>query len=190
MIFLKSLLFIAWNIALGFAVLYSVKWYLFNLKPQYFLGKKVWFTPGLLVRKRDWLFNKARDILHDYLAQAGAEKTGYLAKWEKAIYDAVWEKTSFIEGWKLLPKALKDKLHLTISTAIRDLARNLLRKTVPKLIEQYRLEHQIDKYDFQFSIEFFYGYFRKYVYKPLIYVFLGINTIIGIMNMLLFLVLA
>ncbi len=189
MIFLKSLLFIVWNIALGFAILISIKWFLFNPKPKFIFGKKLPLTPGFLVRKRDWLFNKARDILHDYLEQAEFEKNGYLAKWEKAVYEAVWDKTSFIEEWKFIPKSLKEKLHTFLSTASRDIARNLLRKTVPRMIEQYRLELQIEKYDFQFSIDFFYGYFRRYIYKPLCYAFLAINTIIGVLNMFLFLVL-
>ncbi len=190
MIFLKSLLFIVWNVALGFAILATVKWYLFNPKARFIFGKKILFTPGLLVRKRDWLFNKVRDILHDYLEQADSQKTGYLTKWEKAIFDVVWEKTNFIENWKLIPKGIKEKIHMSLSTACRDIARNLLRKTVPRIIEQYRIELQIDKFDFQFSIDFFYNYFKKYVYKPLWYVFLGVNCIIGILNMILYLILA
>ncbi len=190
MIFLKSLLFIVWNIALGFAILASLRWFLFNPKAKFIFGKKILFTPGFLVRKRDWLFNKARDILHDYLEQAEYEKNGYLAKWEKAVYEAVWEKTSFIEEWKYVPKSLKEKLHTLISVASRDIARNLLRKTVPRMVEQYRLELQIEKFDFQFSIDFFYTYFKKYIYKPLWYAFLAINAIIGISNMILFIILA
>lgn len=184
------MLFIVWNIALGFAILAFLKWFLFNQKARFIFGKKFPLTPGLLVRKRDWLFNKARDILHDYLEQAESEKTGYLVKWEKAVFEAVWEKTSFIESWKLLPKSIKEKIHQALSTAARDIARNLLRKTVPRLVEQFRLELQIDKYDFQFSIDFFYKYFRQYVYKPLWYAFLAVNAIIGIMNMILFLIIA
>lgn len=189
MIFLKSLIFIVWNIALGFAVLASVKWFLFNSKALFVFGKKLPFTPGLLVRKRDWVFNKARDILHDYLEQAENEKNGYLVKWEKAIFEAVWEKTAFIEEWKYIPRGIKQKLHTTLSTATRDIARNILRKTVPRMIEQYRLELQIEKIDFKLSIEFFYTYFQKYIYKPLWYAFLAVNTLIGILNMILFLIL-
>jgi len=190
MIFLKSLIFIVWNIALGFAVLGAVHWLLFNKKALFVFGKKIPLTPGFIVSKRDWLFNKARDILHDYLEQSEATKNGYLAKWEKIIFDAVWEKTAFIDGWRYVPKNIKDRLHTGIATAIRDVARNILRKMIPRLIEQYRLEMHIDKYDLQFSIDFFYRYFRKYIYKPLWYTFLGLNTLIGIMNMILYLIIA
>lgn len=190
MIFLKSLLFIVWNIALGYAILLSIKWFLFNPKPIFIFKKKCPLTPGFLVRKRDWIFDKARDLLQNYLDQAESQKTGYLAKWEKKVFEAVWEKTQFIEGWRFVPKSLKDKIHMMISTAIRDLVRNLLRKTVPRMIEQYRIEMQLDNYDNQFSIDFFKRYFTRYIYKPVLWAVLAINLLIGISNMILYLIIA
>lgn len=179
-----------WNIALGLSLVVLFKWLLFNAKARYIFGKRIPFTPGFLVAKREWLFSKARDILHDYLDQAAntKDREGYLFKWLKMIKQWLWEKTEFVEEWKLLPGKLKESIRNKIVDAFSNLAANLLRKTVPRLIEQLRVEHRIDDYDFQFSIEFFYGYFRRYVYKPLIWAFLALNFIIGVMNMILFLI--
>ncbi len=58
MLFLKSLLFIVWNIAWGLALVYFLRWFLFNSKARYFFGKRNILTPGLIVRKREWLFVK------------------------------------------------------------------------------------------------------------------------------------
>ena len=190
MIFLKSLIFILWNVAFGYAALVSVKWFLFNPRPVFVFRKKLLFTPGFLVRKRDWIFDKARDLLQNYLDQAESQKAGYLAKWEKAVFEAVWEKTQFVEGWKLVPKSIKEKIHMMISTAIRDVVRNILRKTIPRMIEQYRLEMQLDDYDDKFSIDFFQRYFTRYIYKPLLIVVLAVNILIGISNMVLYLIIA
>jgi len=192
MIFLKSLLFIVWNIALGLSLVFLFKWFLFNAKPRFIFGKRIPFTPGFFVAKREWLFSKVRDLLHDYLDQAAHLNTGngYLVKWLGKIRQFLWQKTDFVQEWKFLPNKLKTTIRTKIVDAFANLATNLLRKTVPRLIEQLRIEHRIDEYDFQFSVEFFYGYFRKYVYKPLIIAFAVLNLIIGIMNMLLFLIIA
>lgn len=191
MIFLKSLLFIVWNIALGLSIVYMLKWFLFNAKARYVFGKRIPLTPGFLVAKREWLFSKARDILHDYLEQAAnPDRTGYLKKWLKQIHNFLWDKTSFVDDWRFLPAKIKDSIRNKIVDAFVSIASNVLRKTVPRLVEQLRVEHRIDDFDFQFSIDFFYGYFRKYVYKPLLIAFAALNLLIGIMNMILFLIIA
>jgi len=192
MIFLKSLSFIVWNIALGLSLVYLFKWLLFNAKARYIFGKRIPLTPGFLVAKREWLFSKARDLLHDYLEQAAnpTRSNGYLNKWIKQIRMFLWEKTDFVQQWRILPTKLKDNIRNKIVDAFTNLAVNLLRKTVPRMIEQLRVEHRIDDYDYQFSVEFFYGYFRRYVYKPMIYTFIALNFVIGVMNMILFLVIA
>ncbi|PKN72026.1 MAG: hypothetical protein CVU50_09070 [Candidatus Cloacimonetes bacterium HGW-Cloacimonetes-3] len=189
MLILKSLGFILWNIALGLSLVYLFKWFLFNTKARYIFGKRIPFTPGFLVAKREWVFSKARDILHDYLEQAAdPDRSGYLRKWLKQIRVFLWEKTEFVQEWRFLPAKLKQSIRSKIVDAFVNLAGNLLRKTVPRMIEQLRVEHRIDDFDFQFSIDFFYGYFRKYVYKPMLIAFLAVNFLIGIMNMIFFLI--
>jgi uncharacterized membrane protein YheB (UPF0754 family) len=168
---------------------YLFKWFLFNSKARYIFGKRIPLTPGFLVAKREWLFSKVRDILHDYLEQANnPDRNGYLNKWLKQIRMFLWEKTEFVQEWRFLPAKFKQSIRTKIVDAFVNLAGNLLRKTVPRLIEQLRVEHRIDDFDFQFSIDFFYGYFRRYVYKPMLIAFLVVNFIIGIMNMILFLI--
>ncbi len=192
MIFLKSLIFIVWNIALGLSLVFLFKWLLFNAKARFIFGKRIPLTPGFFVAKREWIFSKARDLLHDYLDQAAnlSTRNGYLSKWLGMIRKFLWEKTEFVGEWKFLPGKLKTTIRTKIVEAFAKLATNLLRKTVPKLVEQLRVEPRIDDYDFRFSVEFFYGYFRKYVYKPLIIAFAAANLLIGIMNMILFLIIA
>ena len=189
---LKSLTFILWNVAIGASLVYLLTWFLFNTKPRKIFGRRVPFTPGYLVRKRNWIFSKARDLLHDYLGQAedAINKHGYLARWEKLIYETVWEKTNFIDEWPLIPAKIKAKLHDKLSDFAKSIVSSILRKTVPHLIEEWRLEHRIDDYDFQFSIDFFYGYYSKYFKKPVMLTFLVINFLIGISNMILFLIVA
>ena len=190
MLFLKSLLFIVWNIAWGLALVYFLKWYLFNPKARYFFGKRCILTPGLIVRKREWLFEKTRDLLHDYLRQAENPnlEEGYLKAWELKIRTVLWEKTAFVDSWPMLPAKLKHGIRMKIVDAFTGMASNLLRKTVPRMLEQWRVEHRIDDYDFQFSADFFRKYYNRYVHKYLVYFFLALNLIIGISNGILYLI--
>jgi len=191
MLFLKSLLFIVWNIAWGLALVYFLRWFLFNPKARYFFGKRNILTPGLIVRKREWLFVKARDLLHDYLYQAEnpTMDSGYLRTWERKIHDWLWDKTSFVDSWPMLPAKLKNTIRTKIVDAFTAMVSNLLRKTVPRMLEQWRVEHRIDDYDFQFSADFFLKYYNRYVHKYLVYFFIGLNLIIGISNGILYLIL-
>lgn len=191
MIALKSISFIIWNMLLGTLLLYSVDWFLFNKKRRHFLGMHIPLTPGFVVRKREWLFNKARDLLHDYLEQAEnkQDKSGYLSKWEQKVRDVVYEKAEFVNGWPLLPQKLKDKIRNLLADSVKEIASKILRRTVPHLIEQWRVEHRIDEFDAKFDVAFLKKYWRKYVFKYSLWFFWAINFLIGIMNMIWFLIL-
>lgn len=189
MLFLKSLLFIVWNIALGLPLVYFLQWFLFNAKARYIFGKRCFLTPGLIVRKREWLFSKVRYLLHDYLRQAEDQHLaeGYLKDWECRIQEFLWEKSDFIESWRFMPTKLKQSIRTKLVDAVAAMASKLLRNTVPRLLEQWRVEHRIDDCDFQFSVEFFRKYYNQYVHRYLVYFILVINTVIGIANMILYL---
>jgi len=190
MILLKSLTFILWNIALGTLLVLLLNWLLFNRKAKYIFGKKIPLTPGFFVAKRDWLFDKARSILNDYLDQAAHPyiKDGYLYGWIKKVRQYLWEKTSFVEEWHFLPAKLKLLVRNKIVDAFTAIAESILRKTVPRMVERLQIEHRIDEFDIQFSVDFFYSYFKRYVYKPMLLIFAGLNLLIGIMNMVWFLI--
>jgi len=104
------------------------------------------------------------------------------------VHQYLWEKTSFVDDWRFLPGKFKQTIRNKITDAFTAIAENLLRKTVPKLVDSLRIEHRIDEYDIQFSVDFFYGYFKRYVYKPMLLIFAGINLLVGIMNMVWFLI--
>lgn len=191
MLFLRSLLFILWNVSIGLIMLYIIRWLLFNPRPIYIFKKKCFLTPGFLVRKREWLFSKARDLLFDYLRQAEnpSLKDGYLAKWEGKIHDFIWEKSDFVSEWRFIPEKLKLSIRKKISDGFASVASNILRKRVPRLVEQWRIEHRIDDLDFQFSMDFFRDNYNRYVHKYLLYAVLAINALIGINNMILYIIL-
>ncbi len=188
--FLRAIGFIAWNMLIGCILLWAINWFLFNKRRRYLFKLHIPGTPGFLVRKREWIFTKARDILHDYLSQAedSLRRNGYLARWEAMVRDTVWEKTSFVDEWKFMPGNWKEKIHNKIADAVKDIVSSILRKTVPRFIEMWRIEHRIDEFDDKFSIEFIYRYWRRYVFRPVLYGILALNLLIGINNMIYYLI--
>lgn len=176
--------------ALGTLLLYSLDWFLFNLKRRYCFKMHVPLTPGFIVKKREWLFNKVKDILHDYLEQAEnkQDKSGYLSKWERMVRRFVYGKAEFVMNWPLLPKKLKEKIRNMLADSVKEIASKLLRRIVPHMLEQWRVEHRIDDFDEQFDALFLRKYWRKYVLKYLLWFFWAINFLIGIMNMIWFLI--
>lgn len=192
MIFLKSLLFIVWNVLIGAGMIFTVRWLLFNQKSRFIFGGHIPLTPGFIVSKRDWVFNKVRAILHDFLEQADrvTGNYGYLYKWEKGVYDAVLDKADFVDNWKFIPGAWRLKIRKAFAKAARDLASKILRKFIPRLIEQLQVENRIDSFDEQFSSKVLRQYYNQYVHKYLLYFFVAVNVLIGITNMILFWIIA
>ncbi len=192
MIFLKSLLFIVWNVLVGTSLIFLLRWLLFNQKSRFIFGTHIPLTPGFIVSKRDWVFNKIRAILHDYLDQADRIVNGnsYLSKWEKLVYDTVVEKADFVDEWKFLPHAWRMKIREALAKAVRDIVSRILRKFIPKLIEQLQIENKIDDFDEQFNSKVLRQYYNLYVHKYLLYFFIAVNILIGITNMILFWIIA
>lgn len=188
-VFLKSLLFIFWNVLIGTSIILLLRWLLFNLRSRFVFGLHIPLTPGFIVAKRDWLFNKVRAILHDYLEQADriSDNFGYLSKWEKLVFEAVYAKlTTEVEDWKFIPRVWEEKIKSSIARAAEEIVRKILRKTIPKLIEQLQIENRIDDFDEKFNSRFLRQYYNQYVHKYLLYLFVAVNFLIGITNMILY----
>ncbi|HNX01339.1 MAG TPA: hypothetical protein PKK33_08245, partial [Candidatus Cloacimonadota bacterium] len=93
-IMLKGFAFIIFNMLGAFFIVYSVKLVLFKRHPFSFFGKQIPITQGYIVRKRNWVLDKLRFLLNDYLRQAENEdySDGYLKQWENTIFNAIVEK--------------------------------------------------------------------------------------------------
>ena len=168
--FLLSLIFVAVNIALLLFLAYMVKWVLFNPKSKRILGCHIPLTPGLIVRKRDQIFAKIYDALQDYLEQAENPRLykGYLYEWEEQVRLSVLNQVSFIDHLILLPASLKLKIKNIVANSAKRSVSFILRKTIPQLLEKFQVEHKLEQLDAKISNEVIYGYFRQYIYKPLL----------------------
>jgi len=187
-IFLKGLFFILFNLLSGFLIVFTIKAILFlPRKAYYFNGKKIIFTPGLLYRKRDWLMNKIRKELKDFLAEAKSDgEEGRISKWEKEAFKKAWEKFEFIEKPRFVPKVIKENLHFFFSAITFEVVKQFLRSFIPYLMEHYQINKYVQLLDKKLNIDIIYGYFNKYLYKYLMWFSLGFFLIVGIGNMIIY----
>ncbi|MBP9006645.1 MAG: hypothetical protein KBG06_02190 [Candidatus Syntrophosphaera sp.] len=189
--FLLSLLFVVVNIALAMFLAYLSKWVLFNPKPKKFLGWHIPLTPGFIVSKRNQIFAKIYDTLQDYLNQAENPdlREGYLYEWEEQVRLSALEQVSFIDKVPLLPAGCKRKIKNAMANSAKNTVSFILRRTVPQLMEKFQLEHKLEQLDAKISSEVIYGYFREYIYKPLLIAAAVAGLLIGVINMVLYLIL-
>ncbi|HHE39343.1 MAG TPA: hypothetical protein ENL20_12345, partial [Candidatus Cloacimonetes bacterium] len=92
MVFLKAILFILWNLLAGFLIVFTIKAMIFfPRKELFFFHKKIPFTPGFAYRKKDWLINKIRKMLSDYLKDCSSNNENTkVAEWENKVYQKAW----------------------------------------------------------------------------------------------------
>ncbi len=187
----KALLVILLNIIIPVTILFLIKQFLFYPKAIYFRGKRLIGTPGFIYRKKEWLINKLETIFHKFLFDCENEEdpNSFVSKWETKIYKAVWEKTEGIDQFRFIPKKFKTEIRSMIASLVYELVKQFFRSFIPYLIEKYQLEKYIDLVNQKLDIDTVAFYFRKYVYKYIMLFLLAFYGLIGIFNMIIFLIL-
>lgn len=190
MVFLYSLIFLAYNLFIGFLLVFIIKIFLFIPKKQlYFGGKKIPFTPGFAFRKKVWLIKKLSSLLSDFLRDCRDEKDEtIISKWELEIFKKTWDKLEGIENIKFVPRVVKEKIHYFCSILVYEIVKQFLRSFIPYLIENYKVSKYIDVLSQKLDMNIIYGYFNKYVFKYMMLVSLAIHFLIGLGNMIVFLI--
>lgn len=188
MIFLKGLFFILFNLLSGFLIAFVAKAILFlPRKAKYFRGKQIIFTPGLLYRKRDWVMNKIRTEIKNFLKEAKSEIEGSkVSKWEQEAFKRAWEKFEFIEKPRFVPRVIKENLHFFFSAIVFEVVKQFLRSFVPYLMEHYQINKYVDLLEKKFDMDVIYGYFNKYVYKYMLMFSLAFFFLVGFGNMIIY----
>ena len=190
MVFLKSLVFILINVLCGYLFVYTIKFILFYPRTKkYIFNKKIPFTPGLIPRKKDWLINKVETLLRDYLrdCKINTEKSR-VTRWENKVFKKAWNKCEYVEKIKYLPGFIKEKLHYICSLLAYEFAKQFLRDFVPYLMERYNIKQYINLADKKIDIDTIRDFYNKYIYKYSLYIVLTFFGLMGLLNMLIYLI--
>lgn len=190
MIFLKSLIFPAANCLYGFSLVFLVKCLLFCPRRKIYIGRaQVPFTPGFLYRKRNYLIDLMKNTLRNYLNDCqDNSRRSRISIWENKVFRRVWDKLETIDNIKFLPHFITSNIRYGIALLAYELTRQFLRTFVPFLLEKYKARHLIDIVEEKIDMEIIKEYYNKYVYKFMMIFFLSIGLLIGIGNMIVYLI--
>ncbi len=190
MIFLKAIAFILWNLLAGFLIVFTVKALLFYPKRELHFGhKKIPFTPGFAFLKKDWLISKIKKMISDYLHNCSSEdENTKVAEWENKVYRKVWDKLDFIDKIKFFPVKWRDNIRHFFALIFYELVKQFLRSFVPYLMDKYDLNKYVELLSQKLDVDMISGYFDKYVYKYLLIFSLSFFFLVGLGNMILYLI--
>ncbi len=190
MIFLKSLTFILFNVFIGFLIVFIIKKFLFFPKrPIYISGKRIPGSPGFLFRKKEWLIKRLKKLLYEYLKDTVSEsEETKIARWEQKAYRDTWDKLEFLDNIRFLPRNIKEKIRHFISLIVFEIIKQFLRSFVPFLMKKYQVEKYIEILDNKLDMNLILEYFNKYIYKYMLIISLSFYFLIGLGNMILYLI--
>ncbi len=193
MFIIKALFVLVINIGLGYILSYCFHAFFFYPKKLYFLGKyPVSFTPGLLHRKKKQLIDYLNKKLNEYFDYVKKDyfDINFLTEFENKIFNDCYPHIHKFLNKDWLPGFLKTRLEYLISDLLWLIIYKLTRKIIPKLLKDYQAEKQILLLDIKLDIYKLKQLFEEHVFKYFLYFNLVFFTIIGIINMFLFVILA
>ncbi len=190
MIFLKSLTFILFNVFIGFLIVFIIKMFLFFPKrPIYISGKRIPGSPGFLFRKKEWLIKRLKKLLYEYLKDTVSEsEETKIARWEQKAYRDTWDKLEFLDNIRFLPQNIREKIRHFISLIVFEIIKQFLRSFVPFLMKKYQVEKYIEILDNKLDMNLILEYFNKYIYKYMLIISLSLYFLIGLGNMIFYLI--
>ncbi len=190
MIFLKGLTFILFNALPGFLIPFGLKMLLFHPREKKWLfGKPVPLTPGLAPRYKVQLIDKLEALLSEYLHDCHSEDpASRISKWEKEAYGKAWDKLALIDKAQILTQHMKDGLRHSLALIVFEAVKQFFRSFVPFLMERYEVEKYIDLVDEKLDLATIETYYRRYIYKYMLYFFLAVSALIGVANMLYYII--
>ena len=189
---LKAFILLIANMGVGFLWAWLVMAFLFLPKRRlYLFGWPVPFTPGFLWRKKDWLFEQANHYVDDYLRAAMDEgdTESIVCEWENKVWQAGWDKLEALEQHDKIPRQVGQMLRRFIAQLAYEVARQGLRNFIPYLVEHYNARSWLDLACEKLDVGVVMRYANQYVFKYLYYFMLGLCFLIGLFNVIVFLLL-
>ncbi|MCD4828348.1 MAG: hypothetical protein K8R90_02815 [Candidatus Cloacimonetes bacterium] len=192
MIALKALILLLANIGIGCFYVWLIMAFLFLPRRRLrVFGKLVPFTPGYLWRKKVWLFHLVNRYIDDFLYAAVNEEDteSVVCAWEQRAWKATWERLATLEQSGKIPAPVARGLRRFISQLAYELTRQALRNLVPYLMEHYKARSWLDLAEQKLDVAVVMAYAQRYVFKYLYLFMLALCGLIGLFNVVVYLLL-
>ena len=190
MIFLKALLIFLLNFLLVYPFAYIIRAFFFHPHEKKYLFKRhVPFTPALLYRWKNWIFDKIRGYLNEFFRECeDSDYKGRIREFEEKVYNATWEKIEVVHKLRYVPGFIKRQIQIIVSQIAYQFVSYFIRTFIPYLIEEYGLESYVDILEIKLDIKVLEGYYNRYFNKLIFYASLPLFFLLGIYNMLIYLI--
>jgi len=93
-----------------------------------------------------------------------------------------------IDKAQILTQHMKDGLRHSLALIVFEAVKQFFRSFVPFLMERYEVEKYIDLVDEKLDLATIETYYRRYIYKYMLYFFLAVSALIGVANMLYYII--
>ena len=190
---LKALLVLLVNTGFGYLISTCFHFFFFNpRKIVLFKRYHLPLTPGLVYRKKKHLMDYLHKLVNDYFEYANRDyrEKNILSEYENRVFIELFPLVCnfFERGW--IPEFLQGYLHefiqKTLWTAIRKFSRTIL----PRFLCDWHIYTKLDLLDLKLDVKFIESYFNEYFYKYFLYFNIFFLSIVGVLNMVMFLILA
>lgn len=190
---LKGLVVLGVNIGFGYLITYSFHFFLFYPRKICLFGKyPLKFTPGLLFRKKKQLIDYLKKIMADYYDYVSRDyfDKNLLTEYENKIYNEIFPHIKKFVTKEWLPSFISDRINNLLSDLTWMIIYQLSRNILPQILREVQVERKIDILDMKMDIFKVREYFEEYVYKYLLYFNLTFFAVVGVINMIVFWILA
>lgn len=190
--YLDSLFFLVANVFMAILLPLLIRTFLFFPKKKITVfGKTLVFTPGYALKKKDFYLEKFEFYQKSYddYCQKGGSPENFFKKLEKSTYKSIKSALTRKTKIQIIPKFLLRKFQTLLSEISFLFAKHFVREFIPFLMLKFNLSLYIEiaklKLDSDVITSFADRYFFKYVFLFLA----GFGAIIGLFNMLIYLLL-
>ena len=190
---LKGIIVLGINIGFGYVISLCFHFYFFYpRKIVLFNTYELKFTPGLVFRKKKQLINLLHKTLNDYFdfAKRDYSHPNFLTEYENKLYEEVFPYIKDFISKEWMPAFISSKIESILSDLTWFLIYKLSRTIIPRLLKELEVEKKIDILDAKLDVYRLRDYFDEYFYKYYLYFNLAFFAVVGILNMIVFWILA
>ena len=190
---LKAILVLGINIGFGYIISICFHFYFFYpRKIVWFNRYHLWCTPGFTYRRKAQLIEYLKQLIDDYFDMVKQDFRFYnqLTKYETRVYKEIYPYIVDFCDRDWIPQILEDKINELISNGLWFAIRKFSRSILPSLLNDWQIYTKLDLLDLKLDIKKLEDLFNLHFYRYFRLFNICFFAIVGILNMILFLILA
>jgi len=192
LLLVKSLIVLGVNVAFGYIICICFHAFFFYHRRVVLFGKyPLPLTPGLVYRKKDQLIHYLYQLINNYFdyVKRDFRDRNTLTHYEHIVYHELFPIISDFCERDWIPSFLEQKFHDILSRTLWVVIRKFSRSILPSLLEDWDIYTKVDLLDLKLDVSKIRQLFDDYIYVYFKWFSLIFFAIVGILNMVMFMIL-